>query len=134
MKYKSSIIRLINSVLIGFVSFNSVAQSLLIASGSGGNYSVNYPANLAGSVPAGMLVVFKANHSVLGVGATLDMNGTGAVAIKKQFDQNFAIGDIAANQFVSVIYDNTNNVWQMLSVQATPPSGVNHWTVNGSNC
>lgn len=60
----------------------------------------------------GMIVNFKANTVNTGA-ATLNVNSLGAKTIKKWYNQDLADGDIAAGQFVSLIYDGTN--FQLLS-------------------
>lgn len=62
----------------------------------------------------GMVVNFKAGTANTGA-CTLNVNGLGAVAIKKMHDQDPATGDIEAGQMVTVIYDSTGPVWQMQS-------------------
>lgn len=59
------------------------------------------------SYTAGMMVHFKANTANTGA-ATLNVNGLGARAIKKQGGVDLATGDIAAGQVQTVIYDGTN--------------------------
>lgn len=55
---------------------------------------------------------FKAGTANTGA-ATLNVNGVGAVSIKKGYNLDLATGDILANQIVEVIYNGTN--FQMLS-------------------
>lgn len=50
---------------------------------------------------------FKATTANTGA-ATLNVNGLGAVTIKKLHDQDLATGDIEAGQIVTVVYDGTN--------------------------
>lgn len=71
----------------------------------------------------GMEVRFKAGTANTSA-ATLNVNGLGAVAIKKLHDQDLATGDIEAGQIVIVVYDGT--VWQMMSevAQTSAPANV----------
>lgn len=61
---------------------------------------------------AGQEFTFKAGTANTGP-ATLNVNGQGAVTIKRNKDQDLVTGDILANQIVKVVYDGTN--MQMLS-------------------
>jgi len=65
----------------------------------------------------GMMVVFTANTANTGA-ATLNVNGLGAKAIKKQKDVALGDGDIKAGQVVVVVYDGTN--FQLVN----PPSAL----------
>ncbi|OPY07264.1 MAG: hypothetical protein A4E68_01946 [Syntrophaceae bacterium PtaB.Bin095] len=64
----------------------------------------------------GMPIVFKAANANTGA-ATLNVNGLGAVAIKKNVSKALEAGDIAAGQLVTVAYDGTN--YQLLSKSAS---------------
>ena len=68
----------------------------------------------------GMVVHFKANTVNTGA-CTLNVNGLGAIAIKKMHDTDPADGDIEAGQIVTVVYDGTN--FQMQSQVATAGAG-----------
>jgi len=67
----------------------------------------------------GMMVVFTANTANTGA-ATLNVNGLGAKAIKKQKDDALGDGDIKAGQVVVVVYDGTN--FQLVSGVYAPAS------------
>lgn len=73
------------------------------------------------SYVTGQMVNFKANTTNTGA-CTLNVNGLGAVAIKKQFNLDPADGDIDAGQMVSVVYDGTN--FQMQSIPASGGGGI----------
>ncbi len=60
-----------------------------------------------GSLVAGDVFRFKADVGNTGA-ATLNVNGLGAIAIKKNVSEPLATGDILAGQFVEVSYDGTN--------------------------
>jgi len=68
----------------------------------------------------GQVFHFKANTANTGA-ATLNVNGKGAITIKKLYDQDLATGDIEAGQIVTVVYDGTN--FQMQSQLASTPAG-----------
>lgn len=59
------------------------------------------------SYATGMVVHFKANTANTGA-CTLNVNGLGAVSIKKSYNVELVDSDIAANQLVSVVYDGAN--------------------------
>lgn len=69
----------------------------------------------------GIPVVFKANTVNTGA-CTLNLDSLGAIAIKKEKDQDPATGDIKAGQWVLVVYDGTN--FQMLSPVTKPAQPV----------
>jgi hypothetical protein len=74
--------------------------------GANDSYAVtvtNYPTAYA----IGQRVVFQANTLNTGP-ATLNVNGLGAITIKKDYNQDLATGDIYANEIVDVTYDGTN--------------------------
>lgn len=64
------------------------------------------------SYVTGQIVTFKANTANTGA-ATINVDGLGAVDIKKNYNEDLATGDILADQIVMLIYDGTN--FQMLS-------------------
>jgi hypothetical protein len=63
------------------------------------------------TIIAGSIAVFKAAHANTGA-STLNVNGGGAVAIKKQVSIALGAGDIAVGQIIVVVYDGTN--WQLV--------------------
>lgn len=69
---------------------------------------------------AGQMFRFKADVANTGA-ATLNVNSKGAKTIKKQNDQALETGDIEAGQMVEVMYDVTNDCFQMLSQVASEP-------------
>ena len=73
---------------------------------SGSDYSISLTPAIS-SYATGMLVVFRAN-ATNGGATTLNINGVGAVAVRKD-DGSVALvaGDIRANQFCIVSYDGT---------------------------
>jgi len=96
--------------------------SILYAADAGSNdtYAITLsPAPTA--LTTGMTVYFKANTVNTGA-ATLNVNGLGAVTIKKNKDQDLSDGDIKAGQIVIVSYDGT--YWQMQSQSGITPYGV----------
>lgn len=62
---------------------------------------------------AGMMVNFQANTANTGA-ATLDVNGLGSKAIRKNGNQALATGDIAAGQIVAVLFDEDGDAFQMV--------------------
>lgn len=82
------------------------------STGSANAYALTVDAQIDAYV-AGQTFKFKANFSNTGP-ATLDVNGLGAKAIKKNLDKDLAANDIKSGQIVSIIYDGTN--MQLVSV------------------
>jgi hypothetical protein len=66
----------------------------------------------------GMPICFKAGNANTGA-STIDVNGLGAKAIKKNGSDDLAVGDILAGQIVTVIYDGTN--FQVMNAGAVAP-------------
>lgn len=56
---------------------------------------------------AGQEFTFKANTANTGA-CTLAVSGLSAIALKKNYNEDLATGDILANQIVTVVYDGTN--------------------------
>lgn len=102
--------------------------ALIYASDSGSTdaYAINLSPALT-AYAAGMVLTFKANTSNTGV-ASLNVNGLGAVAIKKNYDTDLADNDIKAGQNVIVMYDGTN--FQMLSQLGNSSTGSGSSTVS----
>lgn len=94
------------------------AYHYVVATGSSNAYVAATPALAA--LAAGNIVRFKANHTNTGA-ATLNLNGLGATAIKKNDGATaLSAGDIISGQVVTVVYDGTN--FQMVSPVGTPPT------------
>lgn len=89
------------------------------ATGSGGAYSLNYPASVS-SLTSGLSFTFKANHTNTGA-ATLDVNGSGPIAIKTAVSSDLSANDILVGQVVTVVYDGTN--FQMVSASGNVSGG-----------
>ena len=77
-----------------------------------------------GAYADGQVFHFKAGTANTGA-ATLNVNGLGAITIKKLHDQDLATGDIEAGQIVTVVYDTTPtpDVFQMQSQLASAAAG-----------
>jgi len=101
-----------------FVSPSDIAANVQNASYSfaaDAEASDTYAITLAPAISAyatGQVFYFTANTANTGA-ATLNVNGKGAITIKKNHDQDLATGDIGSGQVVGVFYDGTN--FQMLS-------------------
>lgn len=96
------------------------AQVQHSSTGSGGAYSLNYPASVS-SLSAGLSFTFKANHTNTGA-ATLDVNGSGPIAIKTAVSSDLSANDILVGQVVTVVYDGTN--FQMTSASGNAAGGA----------
>lgn len=83
------------------------------ATGSVNDFTVSLSPAPTAYTP-GMIVNFKSNNATTGA-ATINVNGLGAKAIKKQVTTDLASNDILAGQLVSLIYDGSN--FQMLGGQ-----------------
>ena len=103
-----------------FISFSSPGQILLDATGSANNFSVNYPANLNGTIPPGFTITFRSNQNVTGQ-AFLSVNGSTPVEIMRNFNSGLTANSIRMGQFVTVVYDNFNGIWQLMSAEASVP-------------
>jgi hypothetical protein len=68
----------------------------------------------------GLVVNFKVDVANTGA-ATVNVNGLGAVTIKKHHDQDLETGDIEANQIVTVVYNSSTAKFQMISQTAVKP-------------
>lgn len=95
------------------------AGSLIYSSTSTGTdaYAITLspaPASYTG----GMSIKFLADVANTGT-ATLDVNSLGAKTIKKKNDQDLSDSDIEANQIVEVIYNATDDVFEMVNQLAS---------------
>ena len=91
--------------------------------------SDSYAITLSPAISAyanGQMFTFKAGTANTGP-SSLNVNGKGAVTIKKSFNQDTETGDILQNQFVTVVYDGTN--FQMVSQLASAMSTANVTTL-----
>ena len=76
------------------------------STGSANAYILTLSPALAAHI-AGMPIRFKANFTNTGA-ATLNINGLGAVALKKNYSVALSAGDIVSGQIITVNYDGTN--------------------------
>lgn len=106
------------------------AQVELISGGTGAAFTLNVPGVF--SLRNGIQVTFKA-HDNSAVGATIDVNVTGAISIMKDGGTNaLSASDIKAGQIVTLVFDGSN--WQMMNPVATPPAApTTYWSPNGSD-
>jgi len=97
------------------INAETIEKNLLqfaLDNGTANAYAVNLsPAPLA--YTTGMLVSFIASSANTGA-STINVNGLGVKAIKKQSNFDLIANDIKANQIVTVVYDGTN--FQMTSI------------------
>lgn len=99
---------------------NASAQVQLVSGGIGSAYTLQFPGVFA--YTPGISVTFKANVVNSG-SATIEINGLGAIVINKNSNQALVPGDIAANQFVTLIYDGTK--FQMVTPSSAPSGFAN---------
>lgn len=82
------------------------ALDYAISTGSANAYILTLPQALSAHV-RGMPVIFQANHTNTGA-ATININGLGAVSLKKNLEDNLEADDIIAGKIYVVHYDGTN--------------------------
>jgi hypothetical protein len=124
MKYVKSLITVVFTV----IALNANAQWEVTATGSGNNFIVNYPATF--SYTPGITFTFKANHTITGA-ATVNVNALGAIPLRKHGNQNLVSGDIVAGQFVTVVYDQATNSFQITSGLGNAPASG--WSLTGNS-
>ncbi|MES2837316.1 MAG: hypothetical protein V4667_07325 [Bacteroidota bacterium] len=96
------------------------AQVQVVSTGTGAAYTLTYPGVV--TLTPGISITFKANVVNTGA-ATINVNTTGAVAINKNSNQALVVGDIAADQFVTLIYDGAK--FQMVTPSSAPGGFAN---------
>lgn len=95
----------------GILSLNTFGN-YYVDSGAANAYVVTLTARQAATLAAGLPVQLKAANANTGA-STLNVNGTGALAIKTPGGSALSAGQIPANAIVSVMYDGTS--YQLLS-------------------
>lgn len=94
------------------------AYHYVVTTGSSNAYVAATPA--LGALAAGNIVRFKANHTNTGA-STLNVNGLGATAIKKNDGATaLAANDIISGQIVEVVYEAVSGFFHMVSPIGTP--------------
>ena len=88
------------------------ALDYAIATGSANAYAVTLSPALAANID-GLSIKFKANFTNTGA-ATLNVNGIGAIALKKAVNIALAAGDLQSGQIYTACFDGTN--YQVLEV------------------
>lgn len=101
-----------------FASFYGDLSGTKTSAGSANAYTLTTGDSLS-ALPSGCIFAFKANHDSTGA-ATLNVDGIGATALKKNLSQDIAAGDILNGMIVVAIYDGTN--FQVVSQLAGPLS------------
>ena len=91
-----------------------------VTTGSSNAYVVTTGDSLT-SLTTGMKFVLKLNHSNTGA-ATLNVDGIGAVAIKKNITTDVANGDLQSGAIVTVVFDGTNFVLDNTSILKNTPA------------
>jgi len=86
------------------------------STGAAGVYALTTKDGVA-AYAQGQIYAFEANHACTGA-ATLNINAIGAKAIKKYVSEDLIADDIIANQICLVCYEQTNDVFHLLSVNA----------------
>lgn len=70
----------------------------------------------------GLRICGKANHTNNGA-TTLNVNGIGAVAVRKSGNTALVGGEIVSGQYYDFLYETTNSVWQLLNPTVTIGAG-----------
>jgi hypothetical protein len=78
----------------------------------------------------GLRICGKANHTNTGA-STLNVNGLGAVAIRKQASTALVAGDIVSGQYYDFAYDATNGWFQLLNPSTVSAVGGFPMTASG---
>ena len=106
-----------------FLSAQRISAQIIASGGGGGNYIIaNYPGNFTGYYD-GFSVVFKANHANPGA-ATLQVGIYAAKNIFNTAGNALAANDIINNQVVTLVFDNANNRFQMISTSGNVAAGA----------
>lgn len=122
------------------VNFSSINVSYKISQSGAEIYAADAGANdtyvitlspVPSAYTTGMVINFKANTVNTGT-ATINVNSLGAKTIVKNFNQTLADGDIAAGQFVTLIYDGTNFEMQSQTANASGGGGLTVVNQNSS--
>lgn len=120
--------RLFITTILLLIVVGLKAQVEIISTGASTAYAVNVPGSFA--LRNGIQVTFKA-HIASAASATLNVSGTGSIAIRKNGDSNpLSAADILLNQVVTMAYDGT--FWQMVTPTGSTPSVSNDWTITGN--
>lgn len=90
-----------------------------VSSGGTDTYAITITPTVA--YTNGIRFRFKADVGNTGA-CSLDVNGLGAITIKKNHDQDLVTGDIEANQIIEVVYNSTGPVFEMISQLSTTTS------------
>ncbi len=79
------------------------------------------------ALTAGLEIMIKiaANNTTAVVA---NINGFGAIPVKKRYSSDMVTGDLLAEQFATLVYDAVNDTWQCLSVTATVGAGLSKAT------
>lgn len=91
-----------------------------VAGGAANAFTAGFTPALSGGYVQGMFFLIKANHTITGP-ATLNVDGQGAVAIRKIYNAALTAGDLVANQVFAVVYESSGPYFQIVS---TLPSSI----------
>lgn len=85
-----------------------------VAGGAANAFTAGFTPALSGGYVQGMVFFIKANHSITGA-ATLNIDGQGAVSIRKTYNANLVSGDIVNNQVFTVVYESSGPYFQLVN-------------------
>lgn len=127
MKKHRTLLKRVLFTLLVLITLKTYSQVQLTTAGTGAAYTLQFPGSF--TLSTGLVITFKAHTSNTGP-ATLNINGTGAVSIRKQVSTALVSGDILTNQEVTVVYDGTN--FQLMSPSSLSTS-TTAWSLGGNN-
>ena len=105
------------------LSAERISAQIIASGGGGGNYTIaSYPGNFTGYYD-GFSVVFKANHANPGA-ATMQIGIYAAKNIFNTAGNALAANDIINNQVVTLVFDNANSRFQMISTSGNVGAGA----------
>lgn len=85
-----------------------------VAGGAANAFTAAFIPPISGGYVQGMVFFIKANHSITGA-ATLNIDGQGAVSIRKTYNANLVSGDIVNNQVFTVVYESSGPYFQLVN-------------------
>ena len=120
------------SKFAGDIIANNITQisTYLTDTGAADAYACSTSSPLTLGYTPGLRIAIMAASANTGA-STLNVNGLGAVSIKKYVNQDLVLGDILANQIVEFVYDGTNFQITMMSTGQSGYSGFSGYSGSG---
>lgn len=98
------------SMMAAIAKERNLENGSITTGGTGSAFTFSSGRSHTGSVPTNMMVLLKMSAAPSS-GATLNMDGIGAITIKNQNASSLAGGEWPANSYQSFVYDGTNWVF-----------------------